>query len=223
MKKFSQLVLERGPLLYLVTDWRGFDDDRFLNHIDLCLQGGVDVVQFRDKTSPRDRFISVAQRLRSITDRYNVPLFLNDRVDCATAVRPYGVHVGKKDAPISRIRELLGHDICLGYSLSAEDLPTPNVPAHVDYVGVGPVFATKTKKDADTPMGLEGLRAIARSVGTSYPVIAIGGISRSNCRNVLEAGANGVAIIGDLMDSITPKQTAKELKELCVAHHRASK
>ncbi len=203
----------------MVTDQRSFDDDGFLRHIDQCIQGGVDVVQYRDKKKTPEQFLHMAQRLKALTDRYDVPLVINDRLDVAALIKPDGVHVGRNDPSPVEIREtLVGEGVIVGYSITSRDAPHYRCPPETDYAGVGPIFATKTKKDAEPPMGLDGLRDACKRC--DLPVIAIGGITSANARQVIEAGAMGVAIIGELMDAVNPRQTATELKAIISASAR---
>jgi thiamine-phosphate pyrophosphorylase len=128
----------------------------------------------------------------------DVKIIVNDRVDIALATCADGVHLGQDDLPPSEARDLLGPDAIIGFSTHSVEQAKAALDLPVDYVAIGPVFSTSTKDDPDPVVGLEGLRAV-RSELDSFPLVAIGGIDRSNAGSVLDAGAQSLAIISALI------------------------
>ncbi len=174
-------------LVYFVTD------SRYGDHVEMvekALKGGVRTVQFREKSMSGKEMYSVARDLRRITDEYDAIFIVNDRVDVAMAAGADGVHVGQSDLPAEVIRDFFDGIIGVTAHTVEEAVKSEK---HADYLGVGPVFRTTTKRDARNPIGLEGLRKIVESV--NVPVIAIGGINIENAADVLRAGARGIAVV----------------------------
>ncbi len=178
------------------------------------LRGGATLLQFRDKVQTGRQFLSCARELRRIT-RQRATLIINDRSDMCLAVEADGVHVGQDDLTPSAVRGIfdaarenskLHTPLWIGISTHNPDQLTEAETWPVDYVAIGPVFATSAKANPDPVIGLEGVRQ-ARSA-TAKPLVAIGGITRENCREVVEAGADSVAVISDLLAS-----PAKALEE----------
>lgn len=195
--------------LYLVTD-RELSCGRSLEEI-VCeaVEGGVTMVQFREKDATTGEFVELGRRLMSVLKPLGVPLIINDRVDVALAVDADGVHIGQSDMPYEDARRLLGPDKIIGLSVeNMNDLRKAN-ELDVDYVGISPVYGTPTKTDTAEPFGLEGLR---RAVGLSaHPTVAIGGMNASTIGEVFEAGADGVAVVSAICSAASPRQAAAEL------------
>jgi thiamine-phosphate pyrophosphorylase len=164
-----------------------------------AVRGGATVVQFRDKTMSDAEFTATAARLLQITRAARVPLIVNDRVEVAAAIGAQGVHVGQHDAPVREVRRALPAGMIVGASATnlAEALEVGEAGA--DYLGVGPVFPTGSKADATPPLGLEELAKICRAV--QRPVVAIGGITRHNLKQVIEVGAAGAAVIAAVAEA----------------------
>lgn len=166
------------------------------------LRGGATLIQLRDKSSDARRFLSCARELRR-SSRGRAALIVNDRADLCLAAGADGVHLGQDDLSPSAARKIFAasgkENLFIGFSThnltqvrEADSMP-------VDYIAVGPVFATTSKARPDPVIGLDGVRA-ARAA-TAKPLVAIGGITRKNCRQVVEAGADSVAVISDLLES----------------------
>ncbi|MDO8552660.1 MAG: thiamine phosphate synthase [bacterium] len=199
--------------LYLVADRNVGRSARPLEDIvERALQGGVTLVQLREKESGAKDFISVAKKIQKITRRAKVPLIINDRVDIALAIDADGAHVGQSDMPAKLARELLGPKKILGVSAKtpAEALRAQNDGA--DYLGVGDIFGTRSKDDAGKPIGSEAIRRIARAV--SIPVVGIGGISAKNAAEAIAAGARGIAVISAIVLAREPEKAANELRSI---------
>ena len=195
--------------LYLVTE-RGMLRGRDLTDVVMqAVEGGVTMVQLREKDISTREFIELAQALKSVLMRTRVPLIINDRVDVALAVDADGVHIGQSDMPYDIARRMLGSDKIIGLSVeNFAEIEEAN-RLDVDYIGVSPVFATPTKTDTAMPFGLDGLReAVRRSL---HPSVAIGGINMSNFRSVLSTGTNGIAVVSAIMDSDNPREASRLL------------
>ncbi len=158
---------------------------------------GIRFLQYRDKEASDELLLERAARLRQIFPSSNSCLILNDRVSLLRAAHYEGVHVGQQDHSAADARAILGPDILIGVSTHGERQLVSAAMSAADYLAIGPVFATSSKQDPDPVVGLQGVRA-ARAL-TTKPLVAIGGITRSNCAAVIEAGADSVALISDLI------------------------
>lgn len=198
--------------LYLVTD-RNLSLGRPLEQIvEEAVKGGVTMVQLREKEASSLEFYQLAIRMKECLRPYNVPLIINDRIDIALACDAEGIHLGQSDLPVSIARKLLGPNRIIGLSLeSIADAEEANA-LDVDYVAVSPVYDTATKTDTSKALGLEGVRAI-RTI-SRFPTVAIGGIHLPNAASIIEAGADGLAVVSDIMSANDPLRAAKELKEI---------
>lgn len=197
--------------LYVVTD-AGLSRGRAHRAvIEAAIAGGATVVQYREKHASTRQMIVEAQELRELTRRAGVPLIVNDRVDVALAVDADGVHVGQDDMPVALARRLIGNKL-LGVSAHSLSEALQAVSDGADYLGVGPIFATTTKPDAASPIGLDGLRAIRQYV--SIPVVAIGGISQANATEVMRAGADGIAVVSAVVAADDVTAAARQLRAL---------
>ncbi len=196
--------------LYLVTE-RSMLRGRDLEDVVVqAVEGGVTMVQLREKDISTREFIDLARALKLVLARTRVPLIINDRVDVALAVDADGVHIGQNDMPYDIARQMLGRDKIIGLSVeNFADIEEAN-RLDVDYIGVSPVFATPTKTDTTAPFGLDGLREAVRC--SVHPSVAIGGINLSNFRSVLSTGTNGIAVVSAIMDSDNPKEASKMMK-----------
>jgi thiamine-phosphate pyrophosphorylase len=159
-----------------------------------ALAGGATVIQLRDKTASTRQLVEAGQALRQLTGQYGALLIVNDRIDVALAVDADGAHVGQDDMPGEIARRLLGAKRILGMSAGTMEEARAALAAGADYLGVGPIFATRTKADAGAPIGTQLLRDLS-SVHPEIPLVAIGGITADNASALIEAGATGVAVI----------------------------
>ena len=202
--------------LYLVTD-RDLSLGRSLEDVvSKAVKGGVTIVQLREKDASTGEFVALARRLMSILKPLGIPLIINDRVDVALAVDADGVHIGQSDMAYADARRLLGPDKIIGLSVeSLEDLEAANA-LDVDYVGISPVYGTPTKTDTAEPFGLEGLRrAVEMSV---HPTVAIGGMNAATIGEVMEAGADGVAVVSAICSAEDIRKATSELKTIVEAN-----
>jgi len=178
-----------------------------------AIDGGIDVVQLRDKgASARERY-ETGLRLRELTAEAGVPLIVNDRVDLAAAVDADGVHLGQSDLPASVARERLGASSVVGVSASTVDEAREAEAAGADYLGVGAVYGTASKDvpDEQNGIGTDRIAAVADAVG--IPVIGIGGVDASNAGRVVDAGATGVAVLSAITAAEDPAEATAALGE----------
>jgi thiamine-phosphate pyrophosphorylase len=160
--------------------------------------GGATLIQLREKQIPALEFYDQAKAAVSIAEQCGVQLVINDRVDVALAVGARGVHLGQDDLPPEAARKLLGPQAIIGYSTHSVEQAIEASKLPIDYLAIGPIFATSTKSDTAPVLGLEGLRAVRQAIG-GFPLVAIGGMTLTNARDVIEAGADSVAIISALL------------------------
>ena len=206
------------PRLYAILDSSCFADPQaLLTSAEVLAIVGVRLIQYRNKTGDARTVLDEAQQLRARIWRASAPgphtaalqrpkLIMNDRADLCLAADFDGVHVGQDDLSAESVRKIIGPECWLGISTHNPEqvAEADNTPA--DYIAIGPVLATGSKANPDPVVGLDGVR-IARSL-TSKPLVAIGGITRQNCRAVMDAGADSVAVISDLVRD--PAKSAEE-------------
>ena len=194
--------------LYLCTNRGLMSTDTLEEAVEQAVQGGCTVVQLREKDCTSLEFYETARSIRKITDRYKVPLIINDRVDIALAVDADGVHVGQSDLPASVVRRILGPDKIIGVSAGtlAEALQAEAEGA--DYLGVGAMYATSTKEDADVTT-IEELKEIRKAVG--IPIVVIGGINKNTLENFKGYGIDGLAVVSAVIAADDIKAAAGEL------------
>lgn len=193
--------------LYLVTD-KSDDVEKFLKTIEEAIKGGVSVVQIREKTADTLDFYNLALKVKKITDQYNVPLIINDRVDVALAIDADGVHVGQSDMPCDVTRKLVGPDKIVGVSAATIDEAKKAENDGADYIGTGAVFPTATKDDAPK-ITKKDLKEVVDSI--NIPVVAIGGINLENASELKDTGIKGLSVVSAIMSSEDPKKSAEKL------------
>ena len=193
--------------LYLVTD-NSDDEEKFLKTIEEAINGGVTVVQIREKTADTLDFYNLALKVKEITTKYNVPLIINDRVDVALAVDADGVHVGQSDMPCDITRELIGENKILGVSAATIDEAKKAEKDGADYIGTGAVFPTSTKDDAPS-ITKKDLKNIVDSI--NIPVVAIGGINIENAKELKNTGISGLSVVSAIMSADNPKEASEKL------------
>ncbi|MBV8048802.1 MAG: thiamine phosphate synthase [Paludibacterium sp.] len=199
--------------LYLVLDpdlCGGLDG--MLRVTEAAVAGGAGVVQLRAPTWKKRQWLEAAQALLPLCHAGGAKLVINDQLDVALIAGADGVHLGQQDLPVAAARRLLGPDALLGLSVSRLEQLESVPPSGVDYLGVGPVFATATKADADAPCGVAGLAAIVRA--SPLPVVAIGGIDAGNAAPLFAVGAAGVAVVSAICASRDPLAAARALHAL---------
>lgn len=191
------------PRLYAIVDLNVTTDPiAFANEL---FEAGVRLLQLRDKENQPRRTLSVAQELKRVAPK-NALLIMNDRADLALAAEFHGVHVGQDDLSVEGARRVCREPMIIGVSTHNLDQIREANESSADYVALGPIFQTASKANPDPAVGIEGLRA-ARKL-TKKPLVAIGGITAENCRNVVNAGADAVAVISALSEA--PRLKAAE-------------
>jgi len=180
--------------------------------VEAAVRGGVDIVQLRDKHSPREEVIPLAEELKGVCGRAGARFTVNDDVELARLVGADGVHLGEDDAPTSHARGVLGPDALVGRSAGGVEAALEAVRGGADYLGVGAVFATPTKPDGEVA-GLALIRALARE-NLPTPWFAIGGVTLETAPSVAAAGAPGFAVVRAVLDAEDPESAARELRSL---------
>lgn len=201
--------------LYLVTDRELAGDRPVAEVVAAAVRGGVTMVQLREKTLETRPFLEEARRLRALLAPHGVPLVINDRLDIALAAGADGVHVGQHDMPYADARRLLGPDAVIGLSVESTEDAREAEELDVDYLGLSPVYQTPTKADVTTQLGLEGVRAIRRL--SRHRLVGIGGLHAGNAAAVIEAGADGIAVVSAIMGASDPERAARELRGFVAA------
>lgn len=194
--------------LYLVADVGGMEIGELLQKIERAIKGGCTLVQLREKNSNTKSFYEDANAVKKITDIYQVPLIINDRLDIMLAVGADGVHVGQNDMPVAVVRKLIGKRI-LGVSVHSIREAIRAESEGADYIGVGALFPTDTKKDTQK-ITIEELKEIVQAV--SIPVVAIGGINSENIKELSLSGVSGIAVVSAILNAPQAEYAAKELK-----------
>ena len=198
--------------LYLVTDRSLARGRSTLEIVRAAVDGGATMVQLREKDCSTREFIEQALAIKDFLKDRVVPLIINDRVDVAQAVEADGVHLGQTDMPLGTAKKILGDTMIIGISAESLQDAVEAEKGGADYLGVSPIYATPTKTDTAPPLGLAGLRKIRRAVGV--PLVGIGGLNRDNAGEVINNGADGVAVVSAIVSADDPQTAAEELKQI---------
>lgn len=200
---------EKELMLYAVTDRHWLGDETLYDQVKKALDGGATFVQLREKNLDRADFLAEALEIQKLCREYGVPFVINDEVSIAKDIDADGVHVGQSDMEAMDVRKILGPDKILGVSAQTVEQAMIAEKHGADYLGVGAVFATGSKDDADD-VSHETLKAICEAV--SIPVIAIGGITKDNIFELAGSGICGVAVISAIFGQKDIKKATEELK-----------
>ena len=181
-----------------------------------ALSGGVGTLQLRDKSSKlsAEEQEQLAHKLQALCKEKNVLFFVNDDVELAVRVGADGIHVGQDDMTITEVRKLSPKGMLIGVSAGTVDEAIKAKEEGADYIGVGAMYHTASKADAGDPIGPKGLRDIRLAVGDDLPIVGIGGIKLSNAKPVIEAGADGVAVISAISKAASPHEAASALERV---------
>lgn len=198
--------------LYLVTDNYFLSKKNIFSVIEDCVNAGITVIQYRAKEKNTREMLQEALLLKKITEKHNIPLIINDRIDIALAVDAEGVHLGQKDMPYEVAKMYLGDKI-IGLSASSIAEAKDAISKGADYIGLGPIFETTTKKDASTPCGVNTLKQLKTEAPFSK-IVAIGGIDLENAQQLIEVGVDGLAIISAILASQDPIRATQLLKHI---------
>lgn len=193
--------------LYLVTDPGLCANRGLVETVVGAVRGGVTVVQLRDKRASDDELIDQARRLKAALAGSGVPLIINDRLAVAVESGADGLHLGQDDGDVAAARAALGEGAILGLSVQRHDQLARLDSQALDYLGLGPVFATPTKSDHATPLGFDGLASLVAA--SPLPSVAIGGLKAEHADAVRRAGANGLAVISAICGTPDPEAAAR--------------
>ena len=210
--KFTKDEIRKAMLLYAVTDQMWLKEgEKLADVVESVLQNGATFLQIREKDLAKDAFELEAERLKTLCAQHGVPFVVNDSVEITLQCDADGVHVGQSDIKGRDIRSIIGPDKILGISAGTVEEAVAAEKAGADYIGVGAVFPTGTKKNA-TPMTMELLKEIVSSV--SIPVVAIGGISAENILQLRGSGVDGVAVVSAIFAADDPGKATADLLKL---------
>ncbi len=201
MKKFDST-------LYFITDSTGWTEEEFLYRVEEALKGGVTLLQLREKEKTTREYMALAEKVLSLTKKYNVPLIIDDRVDVAMAVGADGVHLGQDDMPVSVARKLMGDDFIIGASTKTVPQALEAYEQGADYLGVGAIYPTTTKVKT-VLTSTETLDAICKAV--QIPVNAIGGLNKANAHILEGIGIAGLCVVSAIMKADDPRVEAETL------------
>jgi len=197
--------------IYLVTDRELMSTETLEEAVEQAIIGGCTLVQLREKDCSSFDFYNTAVKVKEITDKYNVPLLINDRLDIALAVDAAGVHVGQSDLPATVVRKIVGEDKIIGVSTGSLEQAIKAQKDGADYIGVGAMYATGTKKDAN-PTSMEELKKIRENV--SLPIVVIGGINKERIKDFEGMGIDGLAIVSAIIAQRDIGEATRELKSI---------
>lgn len=196
-------------LLYFITDSTGMTEDEFLKKTEEGIKGGATLVQLREKDKTTREYISLAEKVHKITEKYNIPLIIDDRIDVALAIDAEGVHLGQSDMPIDLARKILGNDVIIGATAKTVKQAKEACKQGADYLGVGAIYPTTTKvKTILTSTDM--LDKICKAV--NIPVNAIGGLNKDNIGILKGIDISGICVVSAIMKAENPKEAADELK-----------
>ena len=201
--------------LYLVTDPNLCASFGLLNTVNAAIKGGITMVQLRDKEASTKQRIDAGKELMNILKNTNIPLIINDDVEAAVAINADGVHVGQSDKSTIEVRSQVGREKIVGLSCETVQDAKNADPALVDYIGISPVFPTKTKSEFNDYIGLDGISDIVNA--TSIPAVAIGGLRKDHCREIFIRGCKGMAVVSAICGKEDP---CKETELLNAEMHR---
>ena len=196
--------------LYFITDSTGFEKDEFLKRVRSALEGGVTIIQLREKNRTTKEYVDLAKAVHEITKEYGVPLIIDDRIDVMLATDAEGVHVGAEDMPVATARKLIGKDKILGATAKTVEAATKAYNDGADYLGVGAIYPTTTKVKT-VLTSTETLDAITKAV--PIPVNAIGGLNSTNLGVLKGINIAGVCAVSAIMKADSPKKAAEELRQ----------
>ena len=196
--------------LYFITDSTGLSEEEFLHRTEEALQGGVTLLQLREKNRTTREYLSLAEKVHELTRRYGVPLLIDDRLDVAMAMDAEGVHLGQSDLPIRMARRILGPDKIVGATAKTVPQATEAYEQGADYLGVGAIYPTTTKVKT-VLTSTDTLRDICKAV--PIPVNAIGGLNKTNIDVLCGIPIAGICVVSAIMKADDPRQAAVDLRD----------
>ena len=202
-------MIKFDPSLYFITDSSKYTEEEFLYRVEEALNGGVTLMQLREKEKSTREYIELASKVHNISKKYNVPLIIDDRVDVALAIDAEGVHVGASDMPVATARKLMGSEKIVGATAKTVPWAKEVYEQGADYLGVGAIFPTTTKVKT-VLTSVDTLRDICNAV--PIPVNAIGGLNKENIHVLKGVPIAGICVVSAIMKADSPQQAALELK-----------
>ena len=196
--------------LYFITDSTGFSEEEFLSRVERALKGGVTLLQLREKEKTTREYIALAEKVHKLTQKYNIPLIIDDRIDVAMAVNAEGVHLGQSDMPVDIARKILGKDKIIGATAKTVPQALEAYANGADKLGVGAIYPTTTKVKT-VLTSVDTLKEIVEAV--PIPVNAIGGLNKNNIDILENTGIAGVCVVSAIMKADNPQKAAEEIKE----------
>ncbi|MED1601230.1 thiamine phosphate synthase [Alkalihalophilus marmarensis] len=198
--------------LYAITGEEFHQGRDLIEVMEEAILGGVDIIQLRDKKSKKIDVLKKAQVLRELTKKHDVTFIVNDHIDVALAVDADGIHVGQDDLPLAEARKVMGPDKIIGISTHKIEEARAAEAGGADYIGVGPIFETKSKEDVVDPVTTQYIQQVANEI--TIPFVAIGGIKLHNVDQVLAAGATRVCMISEIVGADDVKGTCEKFIEI---------
>lgn len=195
--------------MYFITDSTNYSEEEFLYRVEQALMGGITLLQLREKDKSTREYMDLANKVHTLTKKYNVPLIIDDRVDVALAIDAEGVHVGQSDMPVSTARKLMGDDKIVGATTKTVPQALEAYEQGADYLGVGAIYPTTTKVKT-VLTSTETLGNICSAV--PIPVNAIGGLNKDNIDVLKGIPIAGICVVSAIMKADDPKQAAVELQ-----------
>ena len=195
--------------MYFITDSTNYSEEEFLYRVEQALMGGITLLQLREKDKSTREYMDLAEKVHTLTKKYNVPLIIDDRVDVALAIDAEGVHVGQCDMPVSIARKLMGDDKIVGATTKTVPQALEAYEQGADYLGVGAIYPTTTKVKT-VLTSTETLGNICSAV--PIPVNAIGGLNKDNIDVLKGIPIAGICVVSAIMKADDPKQAAVELQ-----------
>lgn len=197
--------------LYCITSEEHSKGRSNIEVVNEMIKAGVKVIQYREKEKKLLHKYNECLKIRDMTREAGVTFIVNDHIDLAILVKADGVHIGQEDLPIEKVRELVGEEMIIGVSTHSPEQAEDAVKRGADYIGVGPIYRTYTKKDVCDPVGLDYLRYVVRNI--SVPHVAIGGIKEHNMQEVLECGAKCLAMVTEIVGTDNIGEKIRAIKE----------
>lgn len=201
------------PTLYFITDSSGFEEEEFLRRVEAALDGGATMLQLREKERSTREYLSLAKKVHAVSQRYGVPLIIDDRVDVALAADAEGVHLGQSDMPVDIARRIFGGNRIIGATAKTVEQAETAVRLGADYLGVGAIYPTTTKVKT-VLTSTDTLDKICKAV--DIPVNAIGGLNCGNIDILRGIGISGICAVSAIMKADDPKRAAAELKAAAI-------
>ncbi|MGG4453915.1 thiamine phosphate synthase [Brevibacillus porteri] len=216
MRDIQRLREKMGVYFVVGTQDCEYSSDKTVQIVEAALRGGVGTLQLRDKGSKltAEEQYELGRQLQQLCRKHDTVFFVNDDVELAIRLQADGVHVGQDDMVLSEVRAKVGSEMYIGVSAGTVEEALAAQTGGVDCIGVGAMFATRSKADAGEPIGPVGLEEIRKAVGNDLPIVGIGGITLENASEVLAAGADGVAIISAISQAVSPEVAAQTLQRI---------